>query len=66
MRRYPHEVDVLRWHHRLVARKWAYPNRTGRPPVSVDIAALTERLATENDGWGTRGSRSPQRNQRAT
>jgi putative transposase len=38
---------VLRWHRRLVRRKWAYPNRTGRPPVSTEIAALIERLATD-------------------
>jgi hypothetical protein len=25
---------------------------TGRPPVSTEIAALIERLATENNGWG--------------
>ena len=43
---------VLRWHRRLVARKWTCPNRTGRPPVSAEITALIERFATENDGWG--------------
>jgi putative transposase len=43
---------VLRWHRRLVARKWTYPHRTGRPPVSAEIAALIERLATENHRWG--------------
>ena len=29
-----------------------HPHRTGRPPVSTEIAALIERLATENHGWG--------------
>ena len=43
---------VLRWHRRLVRKKQTYPNRTGRPPVSAEIAALIERLATENAGWG--------------
>ena len=43
---------VLRWHRRLVTKKWTYPNRTGRPPVSAEIAALIERLATENASWG--------------
>src|SRR5690242_6763529 len=43
---------VLRWHRRLITRKWTYLDRTGRPPVSAQIAALIERLATENHGWG--------------
>ena len=43
---------VLRWHRRLVTKKWTHPNRTGRPPVSPEITALIERLATENKSWG--------------
>src|SRR5256885_6891333 len=33
---------VLRWHRRLVRKKRASPNRTGRPPVSAEITALIE------------------------
>ena len=43
---------VLCWLRRLVTKKWAYPNRTGRPPVSAEMAALIRRLATDNDMWG--------------
>src|SRR5712691_7787143 len=43
---------ILRWHRRLIARKWTYPHRTGRPAVSAEIAALIGRLATENNSWG--------------
>ncbi|MEU4743523.1 helix-turn-helix domain-containing protein, partial [Actinosynnema sp. NPDC023658] len=45
---------VLRWHRRLVAKKWTYPNRTGRPPLDDTIAALIERMARENASWGYR------------
>ena len=45
-------ATVLRWHRRLVARKWTYPNRGGRPPVDATIAALIARLAHENPTGG--------------
>ncbi|WP_239310602.1 integrase core domain-containing protein [Frankia sp. Cj3] len=43
---------ALRWHRRLVTRTWTHPQRTGRPPISPEIAVLIERLATENTTWG--------------
>jgi hypothetical protein len=43
---------VLRWHRRLVTRKWTCPHRTGRLPVSAEITALIGRLAIENASWG--------------
>jgi putative transposase len=45
---------VLRWHRRLVAKKWIYPNRSGRLRVDETVVALIERMARENAGWGYR------------
>jgi putative transposase len=49
---------VLRWHRRPVRNKWTYPNRTRRLPVSAEITALIERLATKTTAGDTSGSRA--------
>jgi transposase InsO family protein len=43
---------ILRWHRRLIAKKWTYPHRLGRPPVEDAVASLIERMARENRSWG--------------
>jgi Integrase core domain len=45
---------LLAWHRRLLARKWTYPSRPGRPAVGQEIRALVLRLAGENRAWGYR------------
>ena len=46
---------LLRWHARLVARRWSYPRRQpGRPPVAQSVRALVLRMAQENPTWGYR------------
>src|SRR5207247_843589 len=45
---------ILRWHRRLIARKWPFtPQRPGRPGImKEETSSLILRMATENPGWG--------------
>ena len=36
---------ILRWHRRLVRKKWTYPNSPGRPRIDDVLAALVQRMA---------------------
>ena len=36
---------ILRWHRRLVRRRWTYPHRVGRPPIDDVLAAVVVRMA---------------------
>jgi putative transposase len=44
---------LLRWHRKLIARRWAYSHRRpGRPGLERSLRGLILRLARENPHWG--------------
>jgi hypothetical protein len=48
---------LLRWHRRLIRRRWTYPRR-GRPPIDAKLAVLIEQMARENPAGATSGSKA--------
>ena len=45
-------ATLRRWHRRLMAKRWTYAHRVGRPPIGHEIRALVLRLARKNPRWG--------------
>jgi hypothetical protein len=45
-------ATLLRWHRRLVAKRWTYARPVGRPPIRYETRELVLRLARENPQWG--------------
>ena len=43
---------LLRWHQRMVTKKWTQPKAPGRPPLDGNLAELIVKLARDNPRWG--------------
>jgi len=49
---------IVRWHRRLVANKWTYPHRVGRPPLEDAVTVLIERMPGTTQAGDTRESKA--------
>ncbi len=45
-------ATLLRWHRRMIAKRWTYARPVGRPPTRCEIRDVVLRLARENPRWG--------------
>lgn len=43
---------LLRWHQRMVTKKWTQPSAPGRPPLAGELAELIVKLARNNPPLG--------------
>jgi putative transposase len=43
---------LLRWHRRMVTRKWTQPKAPGRPLLADELVELIVKLARDNPRWG--------------
>jgi putative transposase len=45
-------ATLLRWHRRLVTKRWTVARPVGRPPMQREVRDVVLRLARENPRWG--------------
>ena len=45
-------TTLLRWHRRLVAKRWTYPRRVGRPGIRSEVRDLVVRLGARKPAMG--------------